>query len=524
MLSRSSHSRGGVTVAYRVGPVWLGSGTGPLSSSPGDPPFGSGTWKGCLSGGQGPEDTSSISGSWGGAGVGATTPKPCCLLVENWPLARPPGGPTATAQLQLQPSTFWEQIPHRCAFRGSVMKGPPGCGWAGTMDSRVSEPREQDLTEAGAEQELRWLELGSEEAPGAGTEGPSAPQAWGRLLQAVWKGHVGLVTQLLRQGASVEERDRAGRTPLHLAVLRGHVPLVRLLLQRGARAVAADRVGRTPLHEAAWHGPSRVAELLLQRGASANVRCGAGLTPLHWAAALGRTLLARRLLDTPGPGPAAADAHGWMATHWAAAGGRLPVLELLAAGGGAGLDGALLVAAVAGQSAVLRLLLTHGARVDARDSTGATALGIAADLGRRQGCCRWTSARRPTAGRLGSRRGRSGHVGPHPPAPRCPGRPHGGRRPPPGQGREGRRCWLAPRDPPASCRGTRPWLHRRAFAEPGGQPHPEDTVGGGGPGSGACRLWRAGGAPWAPGLQGQSRTRGCRLPRPSGRAGSSLLV
>ncbi|XP_029071620.1 ankyrin repeat domain-containing protein 65 isoform X1 [Monodon monoceros] len=75
-----------------------------------------------------------------------------------------------------------------------------------TMDSRVSEPREQDLTEAGAEQELRWLELGSEEAPGAGTEGPSAPQAWGRLLQAVWKGHVGLVTQLLRQGASVEER------------------------------------------------------------------------------------------------------------------------------------------------------------------------------------------------------------------------------------------------------------------------------------------------------------------------------
>lgn len=51
--------------------------------------------------------------------------------VENWPLARPPGGPTATAQLQLQPSTFWEQIPHRWAFRGSFMKGPPGCGWAG---------------------------------------------------------------------------------------------------------------------------------------------------------------------------------------------------------------------------------------------------------------------------------------------------------------------------------------------------------------------------------------------------------
>lgn len=74
------------------------------------------------------------------------------------------------------------------------------------MDSGVSEPGEQDLTEAGAEQELRWLDLGSEEALGAGTQGPSTPQAWGHLLQAVWKGHTGLVTQLLRQGASVEER------------------------------------------------------------------------------------------------------------------------------------------------------------------------------------------------------------------------------------------------------------------------------------------------------------------------------
>ncbi|XP_049569257.1 ankyrin repeat domain-containing protein 65 isoform X5 [Orcinus orca] len=287
MLSRSSHSRGGVTVAYRVGPVWLGSGTGPLSSSPGDPPFGSGTWKGCLSGGQGPEDTSSISGSWGGAGVGATTPKPCCLLVENWPLARPPGGPTATAQLQLQPSTFWEQIPHRCAFRGSVMKGPPGCGWAGTMDSRVSEPREQDLTEAGAEQELRWLELGSEEAPGAGTEGPSAPQAWGRLLQAVWKGHVGLVTQLLRQGASVEERAAAG----------GHLLAVQLLAAWGADVDARDTLGLTPLHHAARGGHMEVAGHLLARGAKVDAAGWLHVTPLHLAVERGHGSTAELLLS-----------------------------------------------------------------------------------------------------------------------------------------------------------------------------------------------------------------------------------
>ena len=74
------------------------------------------------------------------------------------------------------------------------------------VNSGSSEPRKQDLTEAGTEQELRWIQLGSEEALGVTAEGPSATQAWGRLLQAVWSGHPGLTTQLLQQGASVEER------------------------------------------------------------------------------------------------------------------------------------------------------------------------------------------------------------------------------------------------------------------------------------------------------------------------------
>ncbi|XP_053061342.1 ankyrin repeat domain-containing protein 65 isoform X5 [Acinonyx jubatus] len=325
------------------------------------------------------------------------------------PLPRTRGIPTphSVSQVAWHPWRFrrgppGRGLPRNCMEGISSWRTGPQGGLPLGMDSGSSRPGEQNRTEAGAERELRWVELSSEEALGAQTEGPSAPQAWGRLLQAVWRGHPGLVTKLLRQGASVEERDRAGRTPLHLAVLRGHVPLVRLLLQRGAAVGAADRAGRTPLHEAAWHGHSRVAELLLQRGAPAAARSRAGLTPLHWAAALGRTLLAGRLLGAPGPGPAAADARGWTAAHWAAAGGRLPVLELLLAAGGAGPDGALLVAAAAGRGAALRLLLARGARVDARDGAGATALGIAASLGRTQGCCWWTPACCPAASGLGS--------------------------------------------------------------------------------------------------------------------------
>lgn len=68
------------------------------------------------------------------------------------------------------------------------------------VDARRPECCKWDLAREDAEQELRWTELGSEEAPAEAAQGP------GCLLRAVWRGPVGLVLQLLRQGASVEER------------------------------------------------------------------------------------------------------------------------------------------------------------------------------------------------------------------------------------------------------------------------------------------------------------------------------
>lgn len=56
------------------------------------------------------------------------------------------------------------------------------------------------------EKELQWMELIWEAAPADKTEKPLTSQAWGTLFQAVWRGAPSLVIQLLRQGASVEER------------------------------------------------------------------------------------------------------------------------------------------------------------------------------------------------------------------------------------------------------------------------------------------------------------------------------
>ncbi|KFO31756.1 hypothetical protein H920_06797 [Fukomys damarensis] len=115
------------------------------------------------------------------------------------------------------------------------------------MDPGRQEPSAQDLAQA--QQELRWVELGSE-APGPRRERPSTPQSWGRLLQAVWCGSPGLVMQLLRQGASVEESgaqvNAAGwlrKTPLHLATEHNHSVTVELLLSRGASPTLGTQWG-----------------------------------------------------------------------------------------------------------------------------------------------------------------------------------------------------------------------------------------------------------------------------------------
>ena len=59
--------------------------------------------------------------------------------------------------------------------------------------------------------------------------------------------NVVLVSILLEQGASVNGKDKHGRTPLHIASARGNKLLVELLLQRGANPRATSHNGKIPL-------------------------------------------------------------------------------------------------------------------------------------------------------------------------------------------------------------------------------------------------------------------------------------
>jgi ankyrin repeat protein len=83
----------------------------------------------------------------------------------------------------------------------------------------------------------------------------------------VAQGDLTQTATLLDQGAVIDARDEAGRTPLMLAVTEDRLEIVRLLLARGADPNAADNGGHTPLQQAAKRNLRDIAALLEQAGA-----------------------------------------------------------------------------------------------------------------------------------------------------------------------------------------------------------------------------------------------------------------
>jgi hypothetical protein len=87
------------------------------------------------------------------------------------------------------------------------------------------------------------------------------------LESAVAQGDLTQTVSLLDQGAVIDARDEAGRTPLMLAVTQGRLEIVRLLLARGADPNVADNGGHTPLQQATKRNLRDIAALLQQAGA-----------------------------------------------------------------------------------------------------------------------------------------------------------------------------------------------------------------------------------------------------------------
>ncbi len=118
------------------------------------------------------------------------------------------------------------------------------------------------------------------------------------LHDAARDGDVEKVSGLIDQGVAMDVPGDNGETPLILAILGGQPAVVDLLIERGADIRARNSGGFTALHAAAYVGDADTASKLLGTGANVNDQENkAGVTPLSVAAEQGHVEMTRVLVE-----------------------------------------------------------------------------------------------------------------------------------------------------------------------------------------------------------------------------------
>jgi len=147
------------------------------------------------------------------------------------------------------------------------------------------------------------------------------------LHVAVSQGRVAIASVLLNHGANPNARNAIGHTPLHVALANGKVPAAKMLLaegadddlqamlldlvredaadrdtldfliQKGVDINQADREGRPPLHLAVAAGNVKLAKHIITAGADVNQVDASGATPLSLARTL-HDLATARIMAT----------------------------------------------------------------------------------------------------------------------------------------------------------------------------------------------------------------------------------
>jgi ankyrin repeat protein/tRNA A-37 threonylcarbamoyl transferase component Bud32 len=207
------------------------------------------------------------------------------------------------------------------------------------------------------------------------------------LISAINSKDQSRAVALIKAGATVNDADYRGQTPLHKASAASQYSVVEALLEHGANVNAADRQSMTALLHAARLGHDDMLRLLIRNGANLNSRRTDMVTPLIQAAAGNHFNCARILVDAGAALDARTD-DGVTALFLAAGLGHTSIVQLLARhkatidlAEGRARRTALMHASGYGRRDAVELLLDHGAAINHVDDESATALLLAAKSG-----------------------------------------------------------------------------------------------------------------------------------------------
>ena len=118
------------------------------------------------------------------------------------------------------------------------------------------------------------------------------------LFKATSAGNLASVKYLVAiEHKYVNDRNRNGKIPLHIACEKGHLNIAEYLLENGSDVGATDNEMMQPIHFACLNGNLEIVQLLEKYNAKFNVCDIQGWDPIHFACHSGSFPLVRYLLE-----------------------------------------------------------------------------------------------------------------------------------------------------------------------------------------------------------------------------------